>query len=254
MKGQSDSGCARFNFCHLICSSVWSSGVCFIRFPDPVSNRERCLRWVRACGRKDLTIESVNNKTFICSKHFIGGNGPTKEHADPLPPQQVSDHRSAPLCFKFIDLLLEQLMEANRQMPQQSVSSESELITTLLSKNNPILAEKRADKLSLFKDHRLAAKALNDPNIVDLDICENSNDLSSDLIDDLLPLPTTSSASPHLSTHMSANGSANNKINDKHKSDTKVMNGSLPLIIIPSNNQMIGTPFSGMTRIIVCDI
>ena len=139
-------------------------------------------------------------------------------------------------------------------MPQQSSSSESELITTLLSKNHSLLAEKRNDKMSLIKvndshNRRLtAAKALNDTNVIDLDISDNSNELNNEMFTELLPLPINSSSSTQVSTQVSTNG-ANDKGIDNSKNDSKVVNGSLPLIIIPSNNQMIGNPFSGKTFI-----
>ena len=31
------------------------------------------------------TVESIRKETYICSKHFVGGNGPTDAHPDPLP-------------------------------------------------------------------------------------------------------------------------------------------------------------------------
>ncbi|CAG2118258.1 unnamed protein product, partial [Medioppia subpectinata] len=67
----------------------YMKGVCFIRFPNPSTHRQRCEKWVKACDRPDLTINAVTDKTYICSKHFIGGNGPTKQSADPLPPNQL---------------------------------------------------------------------------------------------------------------------------------------------------------------------
>ena len=57
----------------------------FIPFPKPKTQREKCERWIRLCGRKFFTVENVRKETYICSKHFVGDKGPTKENPDPLP-------------------------------------------------------------------------------------------------------------------------------------------------------------------------
>ena len=80
----------------------YMKGVRFIRFPkpynqgkmrkhDPVREKEqneRCKRWIHACGRPTsgpnaFTIKNITRETYICTKHFVGGNGPTEEHPDP---------------------------------------------------------------------------------------------------------------------------------------------------------------------------
>ncbi|XP_046328109.1 uncharacterized protein LOC124112163 [Haliotis rufescens] len=59
--------------------------VTFISFPrDTGKNHEKCLRWITLSGRIDLTPERVNRYTYVCSKHFVGGNGPTDEYPDPV--------------------------------------------------------------------------------------------------------------------------------------------------------------------------
>ncbi|KAK7101626.1 uncharacterized protein [Littorina saxatilis] len=65
-------------------------GVAFIYFPQPRKDKEKCKRWVRACGRPAegagcFTEDSVTKDTYICSKHFVAGNGPTPIHPDPVP-------------------------------------------------------------------------------------------------------------------------------------------------------------------------
>ena len=40
--------------------------------------------WVHACGRKGFTIDKITKDTYICSLHFVGGNGPTEEDPDPI--------------------------------------------------------------------------------------------------------------------------------------------------------------------------
>ncbi|KAL3861347.1 hypothetical protein ACJMK2_007383 [Sinanodonta woodiana] len=69
------------------------AGVFWIKFPKPKKNLEKCQRWVRACGRENFTTDKVTRWTYICSKHFVGGNGPTTDYPDPIPatptPNQV---------------------------------------------------------------------------------------------------------------------------------------------------------------------
>jgi len=60
-------------------------GVNFIPFPKPKKSEEKCKRWIAACGRENFTVDNVKKWTYICSKHFVGGNGPTEEHPDPIP-------------------------------------------------------------------------------------------------------------------------------------------------------------------------
>ena len=57
----------------------------FIPFPKPLRNRVKCERWIRACGRPDLNVEKVTKYSYICSLHFVRGNGPTEEYPDPIP-------------------------------------------------------------------------------------------------------------------------------------------------------------------------
>ena len=75
-------------------------GVFFIPFVKPRKQREKCERWVMACYRGDFSIDNVNKDTYICSSHFVGGNGPTEDHPDPIPAgyrhEQVSE--SFDLC------------------------------------------------------------------------------------------------------------------------------------------------------------
>ena len=86
--------------CYGLCNSDsrysdrdYMEGVYFIPFPKPKTNEEKCNRWLSACGRKDFTASNVKKWTYICSKNFNGGKGPTENHPDPIPatctPQQV---------------------------------------------------------------------------------------------------------------------------------------------------------------------
>ncbi|KAL3873450.1 hypothetical protein ACJMK2_036566 [Sinanodonta woodiana] len=69
-------------------SRYQKDGVWFIGFgngfPKPDKEKERCMLWVHNCGRRDFTIKNVTKDTYICSLHFVGGNGPTKAHPDPV--------------------------------------------------------------------------------------------------------------------------------------------------------------------------
>jgi hypothetical protein len=61
--------------------------VYFIPFPKPITQREKCERWIKACGRptEDFNVQKIKRCTYICSKHFHGGKGPTELHPDPIP-------------------------------------------------------------------------------------------------------------------------------------------------------------------------
>ena len=74
-------------------------GVFFIPFPKPFSRLEICKRWIKACGRPsvDLNIKTINRSTYVCSKHFVGGKGPTPENPDPLPALFHTDEQVKPL-------------------------------------------------------------------------------------------------------------------------------------------------------------
>ena len=83
--------------------------VFFIRFPKPYKKRlrwkydkkqekkqnELCKRWINACGRpfsgpNSFTMKDISRETNICSKHFVGENGPSEEHPDPIIAGKVS--------------------------------------------------------------------------------------------------------------------------------------------------------------------
>ncbi len=60
-------------------------GVFWISFPKPKQNMDKCKFWARACGREGFDETNVNKWTYICSKHFVGGRGPTEESPNPFP-------------------------------------------------------------------------------------------------------------------------------------------------------------------------
>ncbi|KAK3107302.1 hypothetical protein FSP39_011470 [Pinctada imbricata] len=58
----------------------------FILFPKPKTEPEKCLRWIKACGRphEQLNINKINKHKAVYSKHFVGGKGPTELFPDPI--------------------------------------------------------------------------------------------------------------------------------------------------------------------------
>ena len=65
-------------------------GVNFVYFPQRRKDPDKCSRWVKLCGRpsegyRSFTVASVTKNTYICTKHFVGGQGPTFEYPDPIP-------------------------------------------------------------------------------------------------------------------------------------------------------------------------
>ena len=58
-------------------------------FPKPHRDLEKCQRWLKACGRPEFTERCFNKWTYICSKHFYGGYGPTEAHPDPIPVDKI---------------------------------------------------------------------------------------------------------------------------------------------------------------------
>jgi hypothetical protein len=62
-------------------------GVFFIPFPKPLTQMQKCEKWIKACGRpaEDLNVQKIKRSTYICSKHFVGGRGPTPDNPDPIP-------------------------------------------------------------------------------------------------------------------------------------------------------------------------
>ena len=54
----------------------------FLAFPQKVKLKERCLQWIRACNRPhwQLNLDKLRDYNYVCSQHFVGGNGPTKKY------------------------------------------------------------------------------------------------------------------------------------------------------------------------------
>ena len=53
----------------------------FFHFPVAVSQNERRQKWINACHRGNSFV--CTKDSYICSIHFVGGNGPTLEDPDP---------------------------------------------------------------------------------------------------------------------------------------------------------------------------
>lgn len=62
-------------------------GVRFIPFPKPKTQKDKCLRWIKACGRPhyQLNESRINRHTFVCTKHFVDPIGPTAGYPDKIP-------------------------------------------------------------------------------------------------------------------------------------------------------------------------
>lgn len=56
--------------------------VSFLHFPGAKYHNTKRERWIRACNRHDDF--NCTNHSYICSLHFVGGNGPTYQHPDPI--------------------------------------------------------------------------------------------------------------------------------------------------------------------------
>lgn len=75
-------------------------GVFFMPFPKPRKIFNKCVTWVKACRRgKRFTIDDVTKDTYICSLHFIGGNGPTEINPNPVP---ATSTLVVKVCLYFI--------------------------------------------------------------------------------------------------------------------------------------------------------
>ncbi|XP_062592854.1 uncharacterized protein LOC134254346 isoform X1 [Saccostrea cucullata] len=64
-----------------------NKGVIFYPFPKPKTDIDKCRRWIKACNRphKQLNVDRITKNTYVCSKHFMNGCGPTPTYPDPIP-------------------------------------------------------------------------------------------------------------------------------------------------------------------------
>ena len=65
----------------------------FFHFPGVVRQNERRQKWIKACHRGDSFV--CTKDSYICSVHFVGGNGPTREDPDPI--SAVASHEKVSL-------------------------------------------------------------------------------------------------------------------------------------------------------------
>ena len=56
----------------------------FIPFAKPSQDIGKCKRWINACSREGFDISKITRNTYICALHWVGEQGPTAEHPDPL--------------------------------------------------------------------------------------------------------------------------------------------------------------------------
>ena len=73
----------------------------FFHFPGAVRQNKRRQRWNTACHRRDSFV--CTKDSYICSIHFVRGNGPTKEYPDPIS-AVASKEKVNLLVFPFITL------------------------------------------------------------------------------------------------------------------------------------------------------
>ena len=74
----------------------------FLAQLDKMSKNKRRQRWITACHRRDSFV-SYTKDSYICSIHFVRGNGPTKEYPDPISAVASKEKVSLPV-FPFITL------------------------------------------------------------------------------------------------------------------------------------------------------
>ena len=67
---------------HLIKRNKNNDPVKFYHFPGPVRSAERRRKWIIACHRGDKFV--CTKDSYVCSLHFVGSSGPTKENPDPI--------------------------------------------------------------------------------------------------------------------------------------------------------------------------
>ena len=75
----------------------------FFHFPGAVRQNERRQKWIRACHRGDSFV--CTKDSYICSLHFVGGKGPTKEDPDPISVVASKERVSLSICA-FVTLFV----------------------------------------------------------------------------------------------------------------------------------------------------
>lgn len=72
--------------------------ISFHSFPSVKKFKERRETWIRACCRGDTF--KCKKDSYICSLHFIGQQGPTKENPNPFP-ANASEEKVAIYRLKY---------------------------------------------------------------------------------------------------------------------------------------------------------
>ncbi|XP_038062946.1 uncharacterized protein LOC119733458 [Patiria miniata] len=95
--------------------------VIFFPFPKTKSNREKCLRWIKACGRphSDLNVYKINKDKYVCSKHF---KEPSSIYPDPIPADGSAIFKARRPPLKRI-LNLENSGQSSDERNQKELSS-----------------------------------------------------------------------------------------------------------------------------------
>ncbi|XP_013398061.1 uncharacterized protein LOC106158728 [Lingula anatina] len=125
-------------------------GTFFIPFPKPITKREQCEKWIRACGRptEQFNVARVTKSTFICSKHFVGGNGPTKDHPDPIPAAAACEQQIRKLkrSKKIAPVLHQNRIDAAEALLQLSTMSTNLPYVTEETDYEPVLHAEKESK------------------------------------------------------------------------------------------------------------
>ncbi|CAC5410113.1 unnamed protein product [Mytilus coruscus] len=77
----------------------YMQNVSFWPIPKPATRLSETKLWVKACGRKDVTIKDVNKHSYVCSKHFVEGR-PTSSYSYPVSALSTSPFSTVKPCRK----------------------------------------------------------------------------------------------------------------------------------------------------------
>ncbi|CAL1531144.1 unnamed protein product, partial [Lymnaea stagnalis] len=126
-------------------------GVKFYSFPNPQKDLEKCKRWVDACSREGFFVHSLSKHMFICSKHFVGGKGPTEKFPDPIPTnftdtqlKKFSKHRKQPLVRPTLQLPV--------ATTSQCLDEENSFVNTGSVSVQGTLDNRKTEKVEDFKE------------------------------------------------------------------------------------------------------
>ncbi|XP_061672334.1 uncharacterized protein LOC133498967 [Syngnathoides biaculeatus] len=103
-------------------------GVQFVPFPKPKRQYEKCLRWIKLCGRPhdQLNPSKINRNRYVCTKHFVNQSQPSKEFPDPFPADplcRTQSTRKPPSKRRCLNFATERKSSVSSQ-PEESTLSE----------------------------------------------------------------------------------------------------------------------------------